>query len=359
MGQWSTPRRQRSPSPPLPNLQDEMKRVKSRVDDVILRQLLPKSSKIKEVDLLYKMMRDYPSRPAKGMRPFLCVTTCRAAGGTEDDSLLTAACIELFQNWILIHDDIEDGSELRRGDPALHRKYGEALALNAGDALHARTWEALLKNKDKLGAQRTLAVMEEFSRMVNETTEGQHMELGWVAGKRWDLGEKDYFEMCTRKTSWYTIASPCRLGAMVAGAEADILHGLEEFGLKLGVAFQIQDDSLNLVGDQDKYGKAKSDDILEGKRTLILLHLLSVINQSSRDRIIEIMNKPRDEKSDSDVSYVMSLIDRHDAIGYARKRANELLKDALATLKGIKWKGSRESSEMLVSFARFAVEREW
>ncbi|HKT22134.1 MAG TPA: polyprenyl synthetase family protein, partial [Nitrososphaerales archaeon] len=214
----------------MSDLQDEMKGVKKRVDEIILEQLLPSSSPIKEVDLLYDMMRDYPGRPAKGMRPFLCVTTCKAAGGTEDDALLTAACIELFQNWILIHDDIEDGSELRRGSPALHRTYGEALALNAGDALHARTWEALLRNKPKLGLRRTFSVLQEFSRMVNETTEGQHMELGWVVHKRWNLTEKDYFEMCTRKTSWYTVASPCRLGAIVAGAKAGVLEDLEEFG---------------------------------------------------------------------------------------------------------------------------------
>jgi geranylgeranyl diphosphate synthase type II len=200
----------------MTDLQAEMKRVKSRVDDLILSKLLPESSKVREVDLLYKMMRDYPARPAKGMRPFLCVTACRAVGGTEDSALLTAACIELFQNWILIHDDIEDGSELR--NPALHRKHGEALALNAGDALHARMWGTLLQNRGSLGLERTFYVMEEFSRMVNETTEGQHMELGWVREKRWDLREKDYYEMCTRKTSWYTVASPCRLGAIVAGS---------------------------------------------------------------------------------------------------------------------------------------------
>ena len=326
---------------------------------MILTQLLPKSSKIKEVDLLYTMMRDYPSRQAKGMRPFLCVTTCRAAGGTEDDALLTASCIELFQNWILIHDDIEDGSELRRGELALHRKYGEALALNAGDALHARTWEALLKNKRRLSIEKTLAVMDEFSWMVNETTEGQHMELGWVVEKRWDLDEKDYYEMCTRKTSWYTVASPCRLGAIVAGAGAKVLDDLREFGLGLGIAFQIQDDALNLTGDQKKYGKAKSDDILEGKRTLILLHLLSSASQSERDRVISIMSKNREAKSSSDVFYVLSLIDKYDAIGFARKRATELMKQAVSTLKGIGWKGNRDAAEMLTSFARFAVEREW
>jgi geranylgeranyl diphosphate synthase type II len=336
-----------------------MKRVKAKVDELILTQLLPARSTIKEVDLLYTMMKDYPSRQAKGMRPFLCMTTCRAAGGIEDDAILTAACIELFQNWILIHDDIEDGSELRRGEPALHRKYDQGLALNAGDALHARTWEALLKNKERLGFPRTFAVMEEFSRMVNETTEGQHMELGWVAEKRWDLDEKDYYEMCTKKTSWYTVASPCRLGAIVAGVGGPVLDELREFGINLGIAFQIQDDALNLVGDQRKYGKEKSDDILEGKRTLILLHLLAVASESERDKVISIMNKARGAKSASDVAFVLSMIDRYDSVGFARKRAVELMKEALATLEGIKWKGDRGAAEMLTSFAHFAVEREW
>ena len=343
----------------MTDLLAEMKRVKTRVDDLILDELLPRSSAIKEVDLLYKMMQDYPKRQAKGMRPFLCVTTCGAAGGTEDDALLTAACIEMFQNWILIHDDIEDGSELRRGEPALHRKYGEALALNAGDALHARTWEAILLNGSRIGLERTFAVMEEFSHMVNETTEGQHMELGWVAEKRWDLNEKDYYEMCTRKTSWYTVASPCRLGAIVAGAGRVTLDQLREFGISLGIAFQIQDDSLNLAGDQKKYGKVKSDDILEGKRTLILLHLLAVASQGERDKVISIMNKQRGAKSAADVSYVVSLIERYDAIGFARKKATELMKEAVSTLNGIEWKGDRDAAEMLTSFARFAVEREW
>ena len=342
----------------MATLQEEMKQVKSRVDALVLSELLPKTSEIREVRLLYAMMRDYPSRPAKGMRPFLCVTTCRAAGGKDDDALLTAACVELFQNWILIHDDIEDGSELRRGEPALHRKYAEALALNAGDALHARTWEALLKNVGILGPEKTLEVMREFSRMVNETTEGQHMELGWVVGKRWDLDEKDYYEMCTRKTSWYTVASPCRLGAMVAGADSAVLESLKDFGVKLGIAFQIQDDSLNLTADQKKYGKAKSDDILEGKRTLILLHLLTVASTNDRERLIAVMNKPRGKKSGSDVAYVLSKIDKYDAVGFARKRADELMMEAIAILKGISWK-DREASRMLGEFARFAVEREW
>ncbi len=343
----------------MDDLQAEMKRVKSKVDRLILDTLLPKASPVSEVDLLYRMMRDYPSRPGKGMRPFLCVATCRAAGGREEDAMLTAAGIEMFQNWILIHDDIEDGSELRRGEPSLHRKFSESLALNAGDALHARMWGALLANSGILGQEKTLRILSEFSRMVNETTEGQHMELAWVLNRRWDLGEDDYFLMCTKKTSWYTVTSPCRLGAIVGGAEGRVIDGLETFGTKLGIAFQIQDDALNLVSDEKKYGKAKSDDILEGKRTLILLHLLKAAGKAKRDSLIEIMNKSRSEKTEEDISYVLGLVDECDAVGYARKRAAVLVKEALFVLKGIDWKGDGDSVAMLESFARFAVEREW
>ena len=343
----------------MQGLQEEMKRVKSEVDRLMLDEILPKSSTVREVDLLYRMMRDYPSRTGKGMRPFLCVTTCRAAGGKEADVLLTAASLEMFQNWILIHDDIEDGSELRRGEPSLHRKFSASLALNAGDALHARMWGALLRNEATIGSEKTLRVLDEFSSMVNATTEGQHMELGWVEEKRWDLTESDYFEMCNRKTSWYTVASPCRLGAIVAGADDATLSALGSFGADLGVAFQIQDDALNLVGDQKKYGKMRSDDIIEGKRTLILLHLLESVSSPERKKLMEIMNKPRPQKTPDEVSYVMSLIERVDSVGYARKRAWELLKRALTSLKAIRWAGDKQPVELLESFANFAVEREW
>jgi geranylgeranyl diphosphate synthase type II len=336
-----------------------MKRVKMTVDSLILEELLPKSSPVAEVDLLYRMMRDYPSRPAKGMRPFLCVSACRAAGGNGEDAILTAACIELFQHWILIHDDIEDGSELRRGGPTLHRKYGEPLALNAGDALHARMWSALSMNRETLGPAKTVRIIEEFSGMVNETTEGQHMELEWVAHKRWNLKESDYYEMCTKKTSWYTVAGPCRLGAIVAGASEEVLEKLKTFGLKLGVAFQIQDDALNLIGDQEKYGKEKSDDILEGKRTLIILHLLGSVGPDEKARLVSIMNKDRAAKTSADVSYVLSLVEKHDAVGYAKKRAVELMKEAVEVLVSIPWKGDVEAAALLELFARFAVEREW
>lgn len=329
------------------------------MDEIILEQLLPKSSKIEEVDLLYRMMRDYPERPAKGLRPFICVTSCKAFGGREEDALLTAACIELFQNWILIHDDIEDASELRRGHPALHKKYNESLALNAGDALHARMWGYLLRNREKVGAERTFRILQEFSTMVNETTEGQHMELSWVVDKKWDLEEEDYLEMVTRKTAWYTVTSPSRLGAIIAGAPESELEKLLVFGQKLGMGFQIQDDSLNLIGDSKKYGKEMSDDILEGKRTLMLLRLLREASESERTELVKIMNKSRRERTQGDVHSVLSLMRKHGTIEYAQEKAKRLVDEALAVMQTLKLRGDQQSIELFQKGARYLVERQW
>jgi len=336
---------------------EQMKGVKSRVDSLLLEDILPKSHNIAEVELLYKMMRDYPERGGKGMRPFICVTSCRAFGGGEDDVLLTAASLEIFQNWILIHDDIEDGSELRRGAPALHRKYDWTLALNTGDALHGRMWQALLRNRERLGGERTLDVMDEFARMINETTEGQQMELSWVVSKNWRISEEDYYRMCTKKTSWYTVISPMRLGGIAAGADPQTLGALIDAGTTLGVAFQIHDDVLNLSAGA-KYGKQYADDLLEGKRTLILIRLLQVGTREEKQRMIELFAMPREERK-AHLDEILEMIERYKVLTFANERASHLLDEALATLRTIRWPGEREAVQRLEEIARYSVERDW
>ena len=245
----------------------EIQANKKLIDDTIIN-FLPKTHSIQEIDLLYNMMRDYPLRPAKGIRSSICLFTCQAFGGQVNDALLTASSLELFQNWILIHDDIEDESELRRGQPVLHRKHTIPLAINAGDSLHGRMWSLLQNNHSVLGADLTLNIIEEFINMLNETTEGQHMELSWSNTNDWDISQDDYFIMCTKKTSWYTCITPFRLGNMIANKHTIDENKFVEFGTNLGIAFQIRDDILNLTAD-GKYGKEYAGDLIEGKRTLI------------------------------------------------------------------------------------------
>ena len=336
---------------------EEMKRVKGRVDGLILDQILPKSHGLPEVDLLYRMMRDYPERGGKGMRPFLCVSSCKAFAGDEDEALLTAASLELFQNWILIHDDIEDGSEMRRGSPSLHKKYDWRLALNAGDALHARMWQALLTNTALLGETRTVAIMGEFAEMIDETTEGQHMELSWVISNNWRLSEDDYYNMCTKKTSWYTAISPMRLGGLAAGAAPESLAPLVEAGTKLGVGFQIHDDVLNLSAGK-KYGKQSADDLLEGKRTLILIKLLGSLNREEKDRVTEIFEMPREQRKEY-VDELLELIDKYKVLAYASERSASLVSQAISLLRTVRWTGDRQAVRWIEELSAFAVERDW
>ena len=185
----------------------------------------------------------------------------------------SATAIEMLHNAFLVHDDVEDESELRRGQPTMHAEHGVPLAVNAGDMLNALSLRMLRENLPALGATLTWRVFDEFDHMMQESLEGQAMELGWVRDNRCDLTEEDYLRMVLKKTCWYSFIHPCRIGALIATRDAVDLDRFNRFGYYLGAAFQIQDDLLNLTGDQNRYGKEIGGDLLEGKRTLMLIHL--------------------------------------------------------------------------------------
>ena len=252
-----------------------------------IASLLPLRHARPEIDLLYRMLRDYPERGGKGIRGELTRLAGAAHGADPDRTLWLAAAVELFQNWVLIHDDVEDDSEERRGRPALHREYGAALAVNAGDALHAYMWAAVFR-AGVPGAE------DEVLNMVLRTAEGQHVDLAWVRQGRWDLSAEDYLAMVRLKTSYYTVVAPLRLGALAAGLTPD--ERFTQAGLLLGAAFQIRDDVLNLVADAAKYGKEIAGDLQEGKRTLIALDWLEGAPQGRRAVFLREMAKPRSEK---------------------------------------------------------------
>jgi geranylgeranyl diphosphate synthase type II len=248
------------------------------------------------------MLRDYPLRGGKGIRSELLLASARAHGaepGTPayDGALWLAAALELFQNWVLIHDDIEDDSEERRGRPALHRLHGVPLAINAGDALHVCMWEAV-RRADVPGA------VEEFLHMIHRTAEGQHLDLSWVEHREWALHAADYVQMVELKTAHYTVISPLRLGALAAGAVP--AAAFTEAGLALGTAFQIRDDVLNLAGDPLKYGKEIGGDLLEGKRTMIVLSWLEGAPAEQRHVFLEQMRRNRPDKDPAAIAQIQA-----------------------------------------------------
>jgi geranylgeranyl diphosphate synthase, type II len=134
--------------------------------------------------ILYDLVLDYPLRSGKAFRPALCIATCRALGGRLEDVLHTAAVLELFHNAFLVHDDIEDGSLMRRGQPALHQDYGVPIAINVGDSIFALCLQPLLDNTRLLGLGKALHILQIIITMARESVEGQAMELDWIYGRR-------------------------------------------------------------------------------------------------------------------------------------------------------------------------------
>jgi geranylgeranyl diphosphate synthase, type II len=287
---------------------------------------LPQQHDNPDLNAFYKLIRDYPSRQGKNLRGLFVLLSCEAHGGRWQDALDVAVALELFQNWVLIHDDIEDDSDERRGQPALHKQTGMPVALNVGDALHVYMWQVL--NQDKISKE----MRQEFLEMIHRTAEGQHLDLSWIAQNRFDVSEEDYLDMVTRKSAYYTVVSPLRLGAMCANVQPD--PHISEAGKDLGVAFQIRDDVLNL-SESDGYGKEFAGDLYEAKRTLILVHLFANANVSEKAKLTERLGKPRQDKTPDDIDFVLEKINHYGSLTYAQGIAETKAKSGLSLIKDI------------------------
>jgi geranylgeranyl diphosphate synthase type II len=273
---------------------------------------------------LYDLVGDYPRRGGRSFRPSLCIATARAFGTPMELALRTAVSIEMLHNAMLIHDDVEDESEQRRGKPAMHVTEGVPIAINVGDFLCLLAMRPLLDNRNILGSEIALRILEETERMARESAEGQAFELGWRRDNVTDVGEADYLEMVLKKTCWLATIHPSRVGALIGTRGGLDLDRCIRFGFFLGAAFQIQDDLLNLVGDPDAYGKELAGDIREGKRTLMLIHLLANANARERKRVCTLLGQPREARSDKDVLWVRARMDAYGSLDYARQVAQGL-----------------------------------
>jgi geranylgeranyl diphosphate synthase type II len=250
----------------------------------IRRRMLDAVPDAEPHDRLYRLVRSYPSRPGKAIRPALCLATCAAFGGRDEDAMGAAVAIELLHNAFLVHDDVADGSERRRGRPTLPSEYGVGLALNAGDALAILANQVVRRHARDLEDGLADRLLGEFDTMTLRTLEGQATELGWQREAVADLRPEDYLDLIMHKTCWYTTIHPLRVGALLGSRGRADLRPMVRFGFHLGAAFQIQDDLLNLLGDEALYGKEINGDLREGKRTLVLIHLAA--NARGADRAV-------------------------------------------------------------------------
>lgn len=277
------------------------------------------------VEWLYAPMREYPSRPGKALRPALCLAASRAFGAEPDAVLDIAIAIELLHNAFLVHDDIADGSQMRRGRPTLAAAHGIAAALNAGDGLAVVASQVLRRATRQLDDELADLVWHEFDTMAMRTLEGQAIEVGWQLDQVEDLGPADYLDLIMRKTCWYTTIHPLRVGALVGSGGTADLAALVGFGFHFGAAFQIRDDLLNLVGDERTYGKEILGDLYEGKRTLPLMHLVSAATGTDREVLADYLRRGRTQRTQEMVTEVRRLMDDYGSIEYTREYAEGIL----------------------------------
>jgi geranylgeranyl diphosphate synthase type I len=302
---------------------------------------------------LYDILDEFIARGGKRTRPAMAMLACEAAGGDPRRALASGCAIEVFHAAALIHDDIMDGSELRRGRPCAHRLHGVPLAINAGDYALGLVCTMVVRDHGLDDATK-LAVLEVISEMSERTVEGQALDVGWVRDDIFELTVDDYLTMALGKTGYYSGIAPLKAGAIIGGATEESIRALEAFGKDCSIAFQIQDDLLNLVGDVHTMGKDYLTDVLESKRTLMVIYCLAQAKPRDRERLIHLL-RLRNSKSLDEAAEVVELLKHYGALEHARATAADLIIEARSQLHALP--GSR-ARDVLASMAGYFLERQ-
>ena len=318
----------------------------------LINSYIPRGSHGDMDQYLYTPLYHYSENAGKRHRPLICYAACLAVGGDPDCATTSAAAIEHFHSAALIHDDIADEAELRRGEPCLHLTEGLGLAINMGD-LALSMVNGPVVSDPLLDDATKVRVIRELIAMTCRTVEGQALDLGWARDGRYDITPEDYLTMAIHKTAHYSGAVPLAVGAIVGGAADEQVEALRSYGLDTGLAFQIQDDLLNLVGTDEAKKKDFRSDITEGKRTLVVVHALQNAAPAARERLIEILSaKERDPEV---LAEAVAIMEEAGSIEYARAYAEDLSQNAKgrleAALEPSRWR------DLLVSMADWFVNR--
>lgn len=218
----------------------------------------------------------------KRLRPLLVLYSSKASGGEYNQVYNAALAVELLHNFTLVHDDIMDKADLRRGRATLHKKYGLNTAILAGDSLLAVAYELLLKDC-KVNAKSALSA---FTTGLIEVCEGQSLDTDFETRKSVSIDE--YIVMITKKTAMM-LKMCCELGSLLADAHPVHVKSLSRYGLNLGIAFQIQDDLLDILGDEAKFGKKVGGDLVEGKKTFLFLTALEKAQGKDKSDLIRVI----------------------------------------------------------------------
>ncbi|MBI2419913.1 MAG: polyprenyl synthetase family protein [Ignavibacteriales bacterium] len=294
---------------------------------------------------LYEPAAYLLSNPGKRLRPFLVLIAARAAGSSFKKVYNAAVAIEMLHTFTLAHDDIMDKADKRRGFPTLHKKYGLNTAILAGDGLAAVAYEYLLKDCS-INARQVLTL---FTKSLVEVCEGQSLDTDFEL--RTDVTLPEYIEMITRKTA-VMVETCCAIGAELAGAPKPVVKGLSAFGKNIGIAFQIQDDLLDIMADGAEFGKKIGGDLLEGKKTFLFLTALEKADSGTKPYFLKVIENKGIRKSE--VKFYKELYTRLGVIEDAQKAIARYTNLALKSLRAVP---NEEDRELFTWLAQLLIKR--
>lgn len=270
----------------------------------------------------------------KRVRPLLCLLACRLYSDNIATALPIARALEVFHNFTLLHDDLMDKSPIRRGQPTVYRKWNDNTAILSGDAMSIEAYRSLegIENPQLL-----FKVLPFFNKMAIEICKGQQYDMDFE--EREHVSVAEYIEMIRLKTA-VLLGAALRLGALAAGAYDSDAQILDEVGQALGLAFQIQDDYLDVYGDEKTFGKPIGGDIMNGKKTLMLLYTQAKLEREDRAELNRLMQLGQEHKEER-ISGVRRLYDKAGTPIYAQHEIERLTQEALTKLRGLGLKQER------------------
>ena len=294
-------------------------------------------------------------RGGKRWRPALFLLICESLGKKSQDCLDFAIIPEVVHNGTLIIDDIEDSSELRRGKPCTYRIYGVDVAVNAGNAMYYLPLLPLMEKRDQIPPKKLRDIYEVYVQEMINLSLGQAMDIAWHRGmaNADTIGEEDYLQMCASKTG--TLARmAARIAAVLADASSELVEKLGRFAESIGVAFQMQDDVLDLTEKEfaEKKG-GRGQDITEGKRTLMVIFTLKKATVADKKRLIEILNMHTWEQALRDEA--IAIMQKYNSIEHVKQTANRILEESWREAEELLPKS--EAKEKLKAFAEFLIKR--
>jgi len=306
------------------------------VDQLIINEL---SS---DVVLINQMGHYIVGSGGKRLRPMLLLLAAKALGGTNDNHLLMAAVIEFIHTATLLHDDVVDDSDLRRGKESANAVWGNAASILVGDYLYSSAFEMMVRTGN-------MRVMEILSKTTTAIAEGEVLQL--LNCNNPETTEQKYLEVIARKTA-ILFSAATKLAAVIAGASTETEQGLALYGQHLGIAFQLIDDALDYKASKDELGKNLGDDLAEGKPTLPLIYAIQNGSESEAKIIIDaIKNGDRDVFNE-----VYAIVQSTKAIDYTEQRADEEAQKAISALSVLP---DSEYKQALTLLAMFSVQRNY